>query len=546
MPRNFYTTYLITLYGKPTAPIVEARLRAIIERYRNQIEVPTRCDLNEKDVMLITYGDQIQREGEPPLQTLSCFCERYLKEVISSVHLLPFYPWSSDDGFAIMNFRAVDPALGSWSDIERLGHSFRLMFDGVINHASAQGNWFQAFLRNEAPYRDYFITVDGNPDLTQVVRPRTLPLLHEYQTSLGPRRVWTTFSADQVDLDYHNPEVLLTILEILLEYVIRGASFLRLDAIAYLWKELGTSCYHLPQTHAFVQLLRAVLEDVAPFVRLITETNVPHQENISYFGDGSNEAHLVYNFALPPLVLHTFLSGDSTVLSDWAADLQTPSAQTFFFNFLASHDGIGINPVRDILPQRDIDALVQATLAHGGCVSYSSSAGLSQRPYELNISYFDALSNPSGTEAVSLQVKRFLTAQAIMLSLRGLPGIYFHSLFGSRNWNAGVVQSGQKRRINREKLTLHVLENQLENPAEIRSQVFNGYSKLLQQRSSSKAFHPSAEQEVLHLGRGIFGLLRTTMDKSERILCLHNVTPETQTAGTWTLAPYETKWVSIP
>src|ERR1700690_3920529 len=271
---SFYIILLTQIYGVEIAAQVEASLQRLVERYRGRIPPPTDSTLSERDSILITYGDQLQQPGQPHLKTLADFCETHLSGLVSGIHLLPFYPWSSDDGFSVKDYRAVDPALGSWANVERLGRSFRLMFDGVINHASAEGEWFLSFLRDESPYRNYFLTVTGNPDLSMVVRPRTLPLLTEFQTASGPRRVWTTFSADQVDLDFHDPDVLLEILDVLLGYVERRAQFIRLDAIAYLWKEIGTTCIHLPQTHAVVRLLRAVLDEVAPHVRIITETNV--------------------------------------------------------------------------------------------------------------------------------------------------------------------------------------------------------------------------------------------------------------------------------
>jgi sucrose phosphorylase len=463
--------------------------------------------------------------------------------VVSGIHILPFYPWSSDDGFSVKDYRAVDPALGGWRDVERLGHSFRLMFDGVINHASAQGTWFQSFLRDEAPYRDYFLTVEGDPDLSQIVRPRTLPLLTEYQTAAGPRRVWTTFSPDQVDLDFRNPEILLEIFEILLMYAQRGAQFIRLDAIAFLWKQIGTSCLHLPQTHAVIQLLRAVLDDVAPHVRLITETNVPHADNISYFGDGRNEAQLVYNFALPPLVLHTLRTGDATVLSEWARGLDLPSDQTTFFNFLASHDGIGLNPTRGILSPAEIDALVEQTLAHGGLISYKHNADGTQSPYEMNINYFDALSNPTSDEPFETQVGRFMAAQTIMLSLRGVPGIYFHSLFGSRNWQEGVQQTQHNRTINREKLERSALESELVDPNSLRAQVFGRFRQRLVMRAASSTFHPHGGQQILDVDPGVFGVLRTSPDGAQQMTCLQNVTAQAQSALGHTLAPYQTLWI---
>ncbi len=477
--------------------------------------------------MLITYGDQVQASGRAHLQTLAEFCETHLRGVVSGIHILPFYSWSSDDGFSVKDYRAVDPALGGWSDIERLCKSFRLMFDGVINHASVQGEWFQKFLRDEEPYRDYFVTVEGEPDLSQVVRPRALPLLTEFQTAAGKRKVWTTFSADQADLNFRNPEVLLEIFDILLMYAERGAQFLRLDAIAYLWKQIGTPCLHLPQTHKVIQLLRAVLDEVAPHVYLITETNVPHEDNLSYFGDGTNEAQLVYNFALPPLTLHTFRTGDASLLSGWASSLRLPSDRTTFFNFLASHDGIGLNPVRGILSSADIDALVAQTLAHGGLISYKHNADGSTSPYEMNINYFDALSDPNSDEPLDLQVERFMAAQAIMLSLIGVPGIYFHSLFGSRNWREGVEITRHNRAINRQKFTRAELEADLANASSLRSKVFSRYRQLLSARSNSSAFDPHGGQNVLDMGKDIFGVMRISPDRARQVLCLQNVTPRT-------------------
>jgi len=559
--QTFYTTLLTQIYGAELAAHVEPRLIGLVERYRSRIAKPYNASLDERDSLLITYGNQVQEKGKPYLQTLAEFCESYLRGVVSGVHILPFYPWSSDDGFSVKDYRAVDPALGSWIDIEKLGETFRLMFDAVINHVSVQGEWFQKFLQDKKPYNKYFVTVEGDPHLSQVVRPRALPLLTEIDTPSGKRKVWTTFSADQADLNFQNPDVLLEIFDILLLYAQRGAQFIRLDAIAFLWKEIGTTCIHLPQTHAIVKLLRAVLDDVAPHVHLITETNVPHQDNISYFGDGKNEAQLIYNFALPPLVLHTFRTGDASALSKWASSLTLPSDRTTFFNFLASHDGVGLNPAMGILSSADIDALVVRTIAHGGLISYKQNPDGTKIPYEMNINYFDALSNPNGRESLELQIDRFMAAQAVMLSIVGVPGIYFHSLFGSRNWKEGVQVTKHNRTINRQKLERDELEKQLADPDSLRSKVFARYCKLLLARSSSSAFHPHGSQQVLNVGKKIFAVLRTSPDESRQILCVQNVTAsELQiqnpikkvTRGlltsrlresTLTLKPYQTLWL---
>ena len=519
------------LYDQPIARTIEPRLDEIMRRRADSIRA-ARGDTrhaapDENDILLITYADQVRQAGVPPLRTLTDFLDTHLTDVVSGVHLLPFFPYSSDDGFAVIDYTSVDPALGSWDDITRLGSHFDLMFDAVINHVSAQSEWFQKFLQDDPAYRDYFITVEGGPDLSQVVRPRALPLLTEFATAAGRKKVWTTFSNDQIDLNYRSPHVLLRILDVLLFYVERGARFIRLDAIAYLWKEIGTPCIHLPRTHTVIQLIRAVLDEVAPWTLLVTETNVPHAENVAYFGDGTNEAQWVYNFALPPLVLHAFHTGDATTLSRWAQSLSTPSDRATFFNFLASHDGIGLNPARGILGDGEIDALVARTRKNGGLVSNKQNADGTSSPYELNINFFDALLNPlDNSESMETQVDRFIASQAIMLALAGVPGIYFHSLFGSRGDRAGADQAGQPRRINRQKLGRADLERELADPNSLRAKVFPRYAELIRVRRAHRAFHPNAPQHVFDCDERVMALLRIAPDASERVLCLHNVSGE--------------------
>jgi sucrose phosphorylase len=555
MPQDI-ADHLTFLYGATAAGPVDSRLRELIRRHRTERPEATAeaaaaastaapagaLRLTQRDALLITYGDQVREPGVAPLQTLGEFLEEHAAGAVSGVHVLPFYPSSSDDGFSVIDYRAVDPALGTWDDVCRLGRRFDLMFDAVFNHVSAHSEWFQGFLRDDPRYRRWFVTVDGDPDLSQVVRPRALPLLTPFATAAGEKRVWTTFSADQVDVDVRDPDVLLALIDVLLFYVERGARFIRLDAIAYLWKEIGTSCIHLPQTHRVIQLMRAVLDEVAPDVMLITETNVPHRDNISYFGDGHDEAQLVYNFALPPLVLHSVATASAEALTRWAASLETPSAGVTFFNFLASHDGIGVNPVRGILTDDEIDALVRRAPAHGGYVSYKQNPDGSRSPYELNISYFDALSDPAADEPEETQIRRFLAAQAIMLAMPGMPGIYFHSLFGSRGDRAGAEESGIPRRINRQKFERPALERELADPASRRARVLFELKALLRQRQASPAFHPAGRCEVVGADPRVFALRRSSPDGTETVLCLHNVSADTVRAEGRVLGPYQVLW----
>jgi sucrose phosphorylase len=512
------------IYGDDAAGPVWLQLQELIDQARREGLNRTAHGggLTERDVFLITYADMVRTEDEPPLLTLHELLQRHLKGRVSGVHLLPFFPYSSDDGFSVIDYQAVDPRFGSWSEVEAIGAEFRLMVDAVINHVSAHSEWFQGFLRGETPYRDFFFVTTPDMDLPRVVRPRDLPLETAFDTVDGIRTVWTTFSEDQIDLDYGNPSVLLEVLSVILNYVRHGAQVLRLDAVAFLWKEPGTASIHLRQTHLIIRLIRAVLETVAPWVILITETNVPHEENISYFGDGTNEAHLVYQFPLPPLVLYTLKTGDTQPMVEWIRGLTPPSSQVSFFNFLASHDGIGLRPAQDLLPAAAVRQMVRDAEACGGGITYRQiDAG--RMPYELNITYFDALADPAELEQPSrATLQRFLCAHSLLFGLQGVPAIYFHSLFASRNDVRGVANSGRLRSINREKLNLDELEAALASPHSIRHRAFYGLIRMLEIRQRQVAFHPQSEQEVLDLPPGIIGIRRHPIDGTIPVTLLHN------------------------
>lgn len=512
------------IYGEQAAEI-QPRLSSLISFYQHRLShLPIKAHCDEGDAILITYGDMVQADGRPPLASLAQFLAETVRGMIRGVHILPFYPYSSDDGFSVIDYKTVNPEWGSWEDVAEIGRWFRLMFDAVVNHISVESSWFQAFLQDRRPYTDYFRVVADDVDVTAVFRPRTHPLLTPFRTPSGSKNVWTTFSADQVDLNFANPDVLLAVLEVLLFYVEKGAEFIRLDAIAYIWKEIGTDCLHRPQTHALVKLMRAVLDDVVPNVCLITETNVPHEENIAYFGNGRDEAQMVYNFPLPPLTLHAFHTGNAQILSQWANSLALPSNEVTYFNFLASHDGIGVQPARGLLTETAVAEMAVRIEAVGGHVSYKTNSDGSQSPYELNCNFLDALGDPDKLdEPISVTADRFMAAQAIMLVLKGVPGIYFHSLFGSRNWHEGVILTGQRRSINRQKLDADLLKAELEDAQSLRHYIFEKYKKLLQIRQSEPAFHPQGEQNVLFVHEAVFSVERWAVNGRESIRCLQNV-----------------------
>jgi sucrose phosphorylase len=513
---------LNTLYGQTKGAQAHARITALLAL--QPAAGPPPPLFSPQDAVLITYGDSLKAPQRPPLQVLAAFAHRHLKGAFSAVHILPFFPWSSDDGFAVKDFMAVDPALGGWEDVRAIGSDFHLMVDLVLNHVSAQSDWFRFYLEGRPGFADLAIEVHPAADLSRVTRPRSLPLLTEFRKADGtPVHLWTTFSADQIDLNYRSLDVLERMLAVLLFYVAQGARLIRLDAVAYLWKEIGTTCIHLPQTHAMVRLLRQVLDHVAPGTLLITETNVPHAENVSYFGDGRNAAHLVYNFTLPPLLLHTLIRGDASELTRWARTLRSPSEHAAFLNFTASHDGIGVRPLEGILPPAALEELLGRVRANGGRVSPRRSADGREVPYELNITYLDALRTP-GAGPDPHQVGRFLASQAIPLVLPGVPGVYLHSLLGSRNWQAGVAQTGQARSINREKLDLARVQAELADPTSLWARIFHPLRAMLRVRSRQPAFHPSAAFEILALSPAVFGLQRTA--PGQTICCLTNVTAD--------------------
>ena len=521
--------HLSFLYGEALASSLTRRLVVKLVDFKTwhpELSSANReTYLSEQDVILITYGDMVQSRDSSHLRTLAGFLNRHAADSINTVHILPFYPYSSDDGYAVIDYRKVNPELGSWDDIQLIGERFNIMFDGVFNHVSARGDWFQGFLRDDPVYRQYFITVEPGTDLSCVFRPRATPPYTPVLTPSGEKLVWTTYSADQIDLNYKNPKVLFEIIDTLFLYVSQGMDIIRLDGAAYLWKQVGTSCTNLPQTHTIVQLLRVILDEVAPQVNIFTQTNVPHPENIQYFGDGRNEAQLIYNFALPFMVLHAFHKGVAGALIDWVNDVDWPaSGQTAYFNFLAGHDGIGMLPVYDILPENEIEFVVERVRAMGGDVSEKVNEDGSLMPYELNVNYLDALSNPNTpNEDTELVAERFLAAQAILLSLPGVPGVYFHSLVGSRGWADGVRQSGQARTINREKLDFEQLEEDLVDPDSLRSLVFHGFLKLLKIRAASPAFHPAGIARFFDIHPRLFSVVRVSTDGLSTVLCLINI-----------------------
>ncbi|MBP3038205.1 sugar phosphorylase [Bacillaceae bacterium Marseille-Q3522] len=493
----------------------------LIDRWMKQ-EWGTNEPITERNVYLITYADSIFEKGKPTLESLHHFLKKEAINTITDIHLLPMFPYTSDDGFSVVDYRMINPPFGTWKDIDKLSEDFRLMFDFVANHLSKSSEWFQGFINGDKKYHHYFIPKDSKFDTTNVVRPRTSPLFHSYEGNGQTKTVWTTFSEDQVDLNYHHFPVLLKMTDILLSYVHKGGSSIRLDAIGFIWKETGTSCMHLPAAHLIIQIWREVLDFFQPNTQIITETNVPHKENISYFGNGKNEAHMVYQFSLPPLVLYTLTTHDATKISNWAKTIHKISNQATYFNFLASHDGIGMRPVEGILSEDEKQLLMDKVLENGGRISYKTNADGSKSVYELNINYSNALINKGEDDTEEMAVKKMLAAHSILLSVIGVPAIYYHSLLGSENDSKGLEETGMNRRINREKLEWNNLLEELQSNSR-RKAIFTGLKKLIKIRRQHSAFSPFASQSILHFGKKVFACKRRNEETGEEIYFLLNV-----------------------
>jgi sucrose phosphorylase len=516
------------IYGKQVADIWTDKFFLCIKNYvqdEKELASNPSLRLEKQHALLITYGDSLLDPPRAPLAVLQDFLNRWVGSAVSTIHLLPFYPSSSDDGFSVIDPYSVAPQVGTWKHIADLQASYNFMFDFVANHLSRSNIWIKECFAGNLEYEDFAIFLEGNEDLKKVFRPRNLPLLTPVDTYKGKRYVWTTFSEDQIDINYHNPAVLYRMVDVLLTYLQqRGASIIRLDAVAFLWKEIGTACIHHKKTHAIVRFFSWLTNTLTEQGFLITETNVPHTENVSYFGNGRDEATMVYNFSLPPLVLHTFLSQDASVLSSWAKTLTVPSSSVSFFNFLASHDGIGLMPVKNLLSDIEIETMCAHTLRQGGFVSQKSNVDGTESPYELNINYLSALSGFSEQESPAIMVKRFKAATAILIFLKGIPGIYINSLVGSLNWFGDPELARYPRRINREKLLFRTLLKELDDPCSLRSAVLGFHVELLSIRKRELAFSPSADQRIITFSNpACFAFLREACKGSVKILVLINV-----------------------
>ena len=477
---------------------------------------------NESDIFLISYGDSIVSAKNKKLKTLKKFVDEFIKPHFNNIHILPFFPFSSDDGFSIIDYKKVRDDLGSWEDISLLSKGYRVMADIVINHASKQSEYFQEFVRGNYEYKDFFISLDEDEGFEEVVRPRSSDLFQEIEISNQKKYLWCTFSHDQIDLNFKNPRVLLFFIRLIYLYLRHGIKVFRLDAVAFLWKEKSTNCLNLPQTHEVVKLIRTILDNYNQNNLLITETNLPNLENLSYFGNG-DEANAIYNFTLPPLLLWTLLMGDSTALRKWSMGMPPAKEHTTYFNFIASHDGIGLRPTENILTDQERGTLIDIVKEFGGVISNRKKPDGTETVYELNIALLDAMKGTfKGID--HMQVDRFIACHAIMLSLEGIPAFYIHSVLGTTNDYELMKKNSQNRSINRKSWDINEIKNKLLDDKSINNQVYKSIINLVKIRKKQPAFHPNAIQFTFNLGKNFFGIWRQSIDKKQSIFSVTNVT----------------------
>ena len=484
--------------------------------------------ISEKTSMVICYGDSIFNNKQKNLiKRFQNFYNKKLNKYFNTVHFLPFYPSSSDSGFAVKDHYKIEKRLGNWANISQFSKKNNIMADIVINHSSARGLWFRNFLKEKKPGKDYFLKVNSKFDISKVIRPRDHKLLKQIDIFKKKEYLWRTFSPDQLDLNFKNPAVLLRFIKIMINLINHGVTIFRLDAIAYLWKESGTKCINLKKTHEIVKLFRIICNVLKVETIIVTETNLPEKENISYFGN-NDEANWIYNFTLPPLLIHAFLFENSFYLNKWSNNLPLTKKGNNYLNFIASHDGIGMRPIEGILGEKTIKNFFKILKKNGSKFSHRRLTDKGKKVYEANITVYDALRKSNLDKNGKYSFERYISAHSIMISFEGVPAVYFNSLFGTSNDEAKYIITGNNRDVNRYRWNEKNIMSLLRNKQSKQSIFFTAITKLLEIRRQQKAFHPNAPRKSIDLGKKIFCFKRVSLDKKQSIISITNLTSKTQ------------------
>ena len=512
---------------KQNIDLLKNEIVQLIEDFNKKNRL-NKINISEKTSLVISYGDNIYSSQSSSMKIFQKFFQKNLEKLFDTIHFLPFYPSSSDSGFAVKDHYQIDKKIGNWSDLKKISKSKKIMADVVINHASARGLWFKNFLKRKKPGKDYFLTVNSKFNTSKVVRPRDHKLLKKIKIFEKNDYLWRTFSPDQIDLNFKNPSVLLRFIKIIIHLINNGVTIFRLDAIAYLWKQNGTKCINLSQTHEIIKLLRVVTSLLNVQTLIITETNLPEKENLSYFGK-NNEANWVYNFSLPPLLIHAFLFENSSYLNQWSRKLPSTKHGNCYLNFIASHDGIGIRPTEGILNEKTLGSFLKRLKKNGSKFSYRKVQNKSKKVYEANITVFDALRKSDFDPKGLFFLERYVSAHAIMVSFEGIPAVYFNSLFGKSNDEAKYIITGNNRDVNRYKWNFNNITTKLRDKKSKQSIFYRNIGALLEIKRKQKAFHPNASRININLGPKIFCFKRISKDKKQSIICMTNLSSKIQT-----------------
>ena len=514
------------ILSKKNIDYFENEIVQIIDHF-NKKNPKRKKNISEKTTLVICYGDSVYFEKKKSIRVFQSFFQKKLKNYFNTIHFLPFYPSSSDSGFAVKDHYKVESKLGSWLDIKNVSKSTDIMADMIINHSSARGLWFKNFLKKKEPGKDYFLTVDSKFNTSRVVRPRDHKLLKKIKIFKKSDYLWRTFSPDQIDLNFRNPSVLIQFIKIMIHLINNGVTIFRLDAIAYLWKENGTKCINLQQTHEIIKLLRIIIGLLNVQATIITETNLPEKENLSYFGK-NDEANWIYNFSLPPLLIHAFLFENSSYLNKWSKKLPTTKNENCYLNFIASHDGIGMRPTEGLLNEKTLNNFLKRLKKNGSKFSYRKVQNKVKKVYEANITVFDALKKSDYDPQGEFYLERYVSAHAIMISFEGIPAIYFNSMFGTSNDEAKFIITGNNRDVNRYRWNLKNISNKLKVNNTKQSIFYNKLCNLLNIRKKQEAFHPNAQRINLDFGPKIYGFKRISKDKKQTIICITNLSSKPQ------------------
>ena len=515
-----------TIFSKKDINYFESEIIQLINNF-NEKNPKKKKSISEKTTLVICYGDSVYSEKKKSIRVFQSFFQKKLKNYFNTIHFLPFYPSSSDSGFAVKDHYKVDNKLGNWLDIKSISKSTNVMADMVINHSSARGLWFKNFLKKKEPGKDYFLTVDNKFDTSKVIRPRDHTLLKKIKIFNQSDYLWRTFSPDQIDLNFRNPSVLIQFIKIMIHLINNGVTIFRLDAIAYLWKENGTKCINLKQTHEIIKLLRNIINLLNIQTTIITETNLPENENLSYFGK-NDEANWIYNFSLPPLLIHAFLFENSSYLNKWSKNLPNTKNDNCYLNFIASHDGIGIRPTEGLLNKKTLDNFLNRLKKNGSKFSYRKVQNKAKKVYEANITVFDALKKSDYDIKGKFYLERYISCHAIMISFEGIPAIYFNSIFGTSNDEAKYIITGNNRDVNRYRWNFKNITNKLKNNKSKQNIFYQNICNLLNIRRKQKAFHPNALRINLNFGQKIYAFKRVSIDKKQTILCITNLSSKIQ------------------